>query len=636
MANIMSMTKLKNRVSRNGFDLSRKNLFTAKAGEALPVACIECLPGDSHQIDMAWFTRTQPVNTAAYTRMREYYDWYFVPTNLLWNKFNTFVTQMTDNNQKANGINNNVTLSDEHPYMTFSQVANYIWNMGTRAGVRDTSNFFGFNRGTLSCKLLHYLDYGDFSNFLIHNPNEIGSNYANAKLNPFPLLAYQKIYQDFIRDSQWEKAYAPTSNIDYMTGAAGTNNLPLSEIDYNNENMFDLRYYNWNKDYFMGLLPNSQYGEEAMVSGIGSDVAALASAQLPVTLPDIPNLTNFEGGNVVGNYLNDSNSPSNVVVGSQSRYLSYYYTSSSLSSQIGLKFNDDDLRNLRNSLGLNGAYITIDSDSEDTTQQVMTTFGILALRQAEAKQKWAEITQSQQQDYKSQIEAHFDVNVSDAYSDRCRYVGGVSGNIDIDPVTNQNLADDNAADIAGRGQGGSRGSISFDTKVHGYLMCIYHCVPLLDYALDGIKRQNLKTMVTDYAIPEFDATGMVSVPLIELSSSFTGGSGADSLTTLLGYAPRYIDYKTGYDLVHGAFFNGGLDAWVAPVDRNYINEYLTSLGESIASGAFNYHFFKVPPSVLNPIFGVNVDSSVDTDQFLVNAAFDIKSVRNLDRNGLPY
>lgn len=627
MANIMSMTKLKNRVSRNGFDLSRKNLFTAKAGEALPVACIECLPGDSHQIDMAWFTRTQPVNTAAYTRMREYYDWYFVPTNLLWNKFNTFVTQMTDNNQKANGINNNVTLSDEHPYMTFSQVANYVWNMGTQAGVRDTSNFFGFNRGTLTCKLLHYLDYGDFSHFLTSNPNVVGSNYANPKLNPFPLLAYQKIYQDFIRDSQWEKAYAPASNIDYMTGAAGTNNLPLSEIDYDNENMFDLRYYNWNKDYFMGLLPNSQYDDAASVitDSIGSPSVNWPSSGYKSWAMSLDPTRNDSAGNIASS--ENGYTPTTLAT-LDSAYYGDVDDNGQRRGYPTFHLSVSGVESLKSALGISSPQLTVGA--------IQSAFTILALRQAEAKQKWAEITQSQQQDYKSQIEAHFDVNVSDAYSDRCRYIGGVSGNIDIDPVVNQNLADENAADIAGRGQGGSRGSISFDTKVHGYLMCIYHCVPLLDYALDGIKRQNLKTVVTDYAIPEFDATGMVSVPLIELSSSFTGGSGADSMTTLLGYAPRYVDYKTGYDLVHGAFFNGGLDAWVAPIDRNYINEYLTSLGESIASGAFNYHFFKIPSSVLNPVFGVNVDSSVDSDQFLVNAAFDIKSVRNLDRNGLPY
>lgn len=632
MANIMSMTKLKNKTSRNGFDLSRKNLFTAKVGEALPVACIECIPGDSFNIDMAWFTRTQPVNTAAYTRMREYYDWYFVPTNLLWDKFNTFVTQMTDNNQKANGINNNVQLSDEHPYFTFSQIATYINDMNADS----KENFFGFNRAELTCKLLHYLDYGDFSAYLNGRPTA-DAPFTNAKLNPFPLLAYQKIYQDYIRDSQWEKAYAPAANINYMTGASGSNNLPISEIDMDNENMFDLRYYNWNKDYFMGLLPNSQYGDAALVSGVGSDVAALASAQLPLVLGDVSNLS--YGGTPWAPVFNATLANHTVLVPANSSQVAALNPDTNSYDELSVKFTDDQLRNLRTALGLNSAYVSTDGStggSDDTTQQLTSVFTVLALRQAEAKQKWAEITQSQQQDYKAQVEAHFGVNVSDAYSDRCKYIGGVNGNIDIDAVTNTNLADDNEADIAGRGQGGARGSINFDTKVHGYLMCIYHAAPLLDYALDGIKRQNLKTLVTDYAIPEFDATGMVSVPLVELTTTYTPDSGVDVDTALLGYAPRYIDYKSSYDLVHGAFFNGGLDNWVAPVDKNYINEYLTSLGTAVATGAFNYQFFKIPSSVLNPIFGVDVDSSVSTDQLLINCAMDIKAVRNLDRNGLPY
>ena len=78
MANLLSMTKLKNNPSRNGFDLSRKFAFTAKVAELLPVECIECIPGDSFTINKQHFTRTMPVNTSAYTRMREYYDWFFV------------------------------------------------------------------------------------------------------------------------------------------------------------------------------------------------------------------------------------------------------------------------------------------------------------------------------------------------------------------------------------------------------------------------------------------------------------------------------------------------------------------------------------------------------------------------------
>lgn len=634
MANIMSMTKLRNKVSRNGFDLSRKNLFTAKVGEALPVACIECIPGDSFSIDMAWFTRTQPVNTAAYTRMREYYDWYFVPTNLLWNKFNTFVTQMTDNNQKATGINGNVQLSDEHPYFTYDQVGSYVNSLATSL---NNKNFFGYARAELTCKLLHYLDYGDYSSYLVSKP----ASAVNAKLNPFPLLAYQKIYQDYIRDSQWEKAYAPAANVDYISGAAGTLNLPVSEIDMTTENMFDMRYFNWNKDYFMGLLPNAQFGDAATVQGFGG----LKPSDLRLYTDSISTY-DYHMVNANSPGLSNDSAPvlaSNSLVGEP-----FYYSTDNAEAAtdhvVKLRIGQDDMRQLRMSLGLPtytgltqaGAKTMIrayDSNTGQVTDESLSSaFTILALRQAEAKQKWAEITQSQQQDYKSQIEAHFDVTVSDAYSDRCKYIGGVNGNVDIDAVTNQNLTGDNDANIAGRGQGGARGSINFDTKVHGYLMCIYHAVPLLDYALDGIKRQNLKTSVYDYAIPEFDATGMIQVPLVELTSSFTGVE----TDTLLGYAPRYIDYKCSYDLVHGGFYNGGLDAWVAPVGTDYIQEYLTSLGESISQGAFNYHFFKVPPSVLNPIFGVDADSSVSTDQFLINCSFDIKAVRNLDRNGLPY
>lgn len=615
MANIMSMTKLKNKVSRNGFDLSRKNLFTAKVGEALPVACIECIPGDTFDIDMAWFTRTQPVNTAAYTRMREYYDWYFVPTNLLWNKFNTFVTQMVDNNQKADGIKNNVRLTDEHPYFTFSQLANYV----NTSNADSKKNFFGFSRAELTTKLLHYLDYGDFTSYLNGRPTA-DAPFSNAKLNPFPLLAYQKIYQDFIRESQWEKAYAPAANIDYISGAEGTLNIPVSEVDYDNENMFDLRYYNWNKDYFMGLLPSAQYGDAASIQIGGADSA--------VTDFMFEGDSGADGNNNILHKSSRTQSSITNVLANNGHWAPVAsdgtITTSNYFAGQYVYLGVDVVKELRKSLGL--------GDGSSVTGALT----ILALRQAEAKQKWAEITQSQQQDYKSQIEAHFDVEVSDAYSDRSKYIGGVSGNIDIDPVVNQNLADGNSADIAGRGQGGSRGSINFSTKVHGYLMCIYHASPLLDYALDGIKRQNLKTTVYDYAIPEFDATGMVSVPLVELTTSYVPESGVNPDEALLGYAPRYIDYKTSYDLVHGAFFSGGLDNWVAPVGKEYINEYLTNLGAAVANGAFNYHFFKIPPSVLNTIFGVDVDSSVSTDQLLINAAMDIKAVRNLDRNGLPY
>lgn len=594
MSNIMDMVKLRNKPSRNGFDLSRKNLFTAKIGEMLPVACIECIPGDSFDIDQAWFTRTQPVNTAAYTRMREYYDWYFVPTNLLWNKFNTFITQMKDNNQKATGINSNVLLTDEHPYFTTDQIYSYLRK------VADENNFFSLNRAELTLKLLQYLDYGDFSDYVSTSAK------TNFALNPFPLLAYQKIYQDHVRNTQWEKSYAPACNIDYITGADGTLNLPISDIDVTAENMFDLRYFNWNKDYFMGLLPNAQYGDAASLQGFSLGEATRATNMMILSSGSIPSGQTTQPVTWSRNTIVDSATFPSVL--------------SKDTTSVAVGFDKGSVEILRSAMGLS------------TDGSVENGFTILALRQAEALQKWKEITQSQQQDFKSQIQAHFGVNVSDAYSERSRYIGGVAGNVDISAVTNSNLTGDNDANIAGYGTGGARGSINFNTDVHGYLMCVYHAVPLLDYSIDGIPRMNLKTKVTDYAIPEFDATGMVSVPLIELSRNPSLGL---DYSKLLGYAPRYIDYKTSYDLIHGGFADGNIPGWVAPIDTSYIYQYLTN-NTDLSGGLLNYHFFKIPSSVLNPIFGVDVNSSTSTDQLLINCGFDIKAVRNLDRNGLPY
>lgn len=594
----MSQVKLKNHTSRDGFDLSRKNAFTAKIGELLPVACIECIPGDSIKGRIQHFTRTMPVNTAAYTRIREYYDWFFVPTNLLWNKFNTFVTQMVDNNQHAISITSSQVLTDAHPYFTVSQVGNYTAHM-KHAG---HTNMFGFNRGQLTEKLLHYLGYGDYRSV---NGTPTAKR-VNANLNPFPLLAYQKIYQDYFRNSQWENANAPAFNLDYISGGYDSLNIPVSSLydssNVNQENMFDLHYTNWNKDLFMGVLPNSQYGESASIQ-IGENVGLGLFMQPKFVGVNKEPLT----GSLTSALDSSSQWPAVNIDGA-----GVLLVGGTPSYQF---MPPDDMLLLRKSIGL-----PVDG----------TNFSILALRQAEALQKWKEITQSQQQDYKNQIEAHFGVSPSDALSERCKYIDGSVSNLDISEVTNTNLADNNAADIAGKGVGVGDGKFNFKTDVHGYLMCIYHAVPLLDYATDGIKRRNLKTMVTDYAIPEFDQTGMVQVPTIEL----TNRGVRDTFPELLGYAPRYYDMKTEVDEVHGAFIDGGLGAWVAPLDYSYFLRYLEN--NDLGRDSLDYSFFKVNPATLNPIFVANADSETATDQLLINASFDIKAVRNLDRNGLPY
>ena len=607
MSNVMSLKSFQNNVKRNGFDLSYKNAFTAKAGELLPVSVIECIPGDKFKISSKSLTRTQPLNSAAFVRMREYYDVFFVPYRLLWNRYPTFFTNMKDFHHAA-GINQSGDVTDMHPWFTFDDIKQYLGKVATQDTQPHATNFFGFDRATLTKKLLDLLGYGsDWTD---------DARIENTVFNPNPLLAYQKIYQDFFRDDQWENAAPYSYNLDYITQASGGTNLhiPVSSIDVNLMNMFDMRYCNFPKDYFMGMLPSAQYGAESFVP-LGSNV--------------FPNLsvTGSESF-VTGN--NAFGAPDSVVVSSLS---ANPLSVSDGSTDVQSTFAGNSAKSLIVPYLSSHRIASVLSVSPDSTPSTSNLY-VLALRQAEALQKWKEISQSGRQDYRTQMQKHFNVTPSEAMADHCQYVGGWTANVDINEVVNTNLSTvDDQPDIRGKGVSTGNGGVSFDCKEHGLLMVIYHNYPLLDYVCNGYHRLNVKTNFTDYAIPEFDSLGMQQVFLGEFGYLLNSEEPAPDMS--LGYVPRYAEYKTRYDEVHGAF-SSSLQNWVAPLTKMWFSAYQNAVTQRYGSFKIVSEFFKVNPSILDNLFGVNASASVDTDQFLVNCFFDIKAVRNLDYNGLPY
>lgn len=576
MANIMSMKSVRNKPSRNGFDLSFKKNFTAKAGELLPVMVKEVLPGDTFKINLKAFTRTQPVNTAAFARIREYYDFFFVPYNLLWNKSNTVLTQMYDNPQHSVSLDpsQNFVLNGEMPYFSSQAVADYLYNVSSNSSLSDyRSNYFGYKRGSCSVKLLEYLGYGNFEHYLSDTWSS-SPLMSNLNQNAFGLLAYQKIYSDFYRDSQWERISPSTFNVDYLDGSDMNigNNFGDSYF-FSSYNLFDLRYCNWQKDLFHGVLPHQQYGETAVAS----------------ITPNVTGKLTLSNFGTVGS----------VASGTATKNLPAFATVGDLS--------------------------------------------ILVLRQAEFLQKWKEITQSGNKDYKDQLEKHWGVSVGDGFSELCTYLGGVSSSIDINEVVNTNLTGSAAADIAGKGVGVANGEINFNSKDrYGLIMCIYHCLPLLDYTTDMLDSAFLKVNSTDYAIPEFDRVGMQSMPLVQLMNPLQSFANASGL--VLGYVPRYIDYKTSVDQSVGGF-KRTLNSWVISYGNESVKNQVTlpadappvDPSEPVPPVApMNFTFFKVNPNCLNPIFAVEVNSDMSTDQFLCSSFFDVKAVRNLDTDGLSY
>lgn len=569
----MSLTALKNSVKRNGFDLSFKNAFTAKVGELLPIMCKEVYPGDKFNIRGQAFTRTQPVNSAAYSRLREYYDFYFVPYRLLWNMAPTFFTNMPDPHHAASPTTS-VSLDQRHPWFTFFDLMEYLGNLNSLSGTYEKykKNFFGFSRLELTCKLLNYLNYGigkDYESIKVPGDSD------NILLSPFPLLAYQKICEDYFRDDQWQSAAPYRYNLDYLYSMRNGYHIPIHSFtkdDFKNPTMFDLNYCNFQKDYFTGMLPKAQYGDVSVASPIFGDLDIGNSSSLTFTSAPA------QGANTIQNGVLVVNNNSNTTAG----------------------------------------------------------LSVLALRQAECLQKWREIAQSGKMDYQTQMQKHFNVSPSETLSGHCKYLGGWTSNLDISEVVNTNLTGDNQADIQGKGTGTLNGNkVDFEAKEHGIIMCIYHCLPLLDWSINRIARQNFKTAFTDYAIPEFDSIGMQQLYASEMIFGLEDLP-ADPSSINMGYVPRYADLKTSIDEIHGSFIDT-LVSWVSPLTESYLSAYRQACKDAGFSDiTMTYNFFKVNPHIVDNIFGVQADSTINTDQLLINSFFDIKAVRNFDYNGLPY
>lgn len=580
MSNFNPLDRAKIPTHRSSFDLSSKKLFTAKVGEILPCYWQIAIPDTKYRISSDWFTRTVPVNTAAYTRIKEYYDFYAVPLRLISRALPQAFTQMTDYMTSAASISANTEMLSNVPYTTLQKFDAILGSEFI-----DSTDDVGLPVGYGAAKLLDMLGYGSFISKTNGNKASITSAYfgltdvndannpliyrVSQSVNLLPLFTYQKIYYDFYSNNQWEKHLAYTYNVDYWDGKS-----PLTISG----DMLKLRYANYPKDYFMGVLPASQYGSVAVLpsylrTDLGSNII-LAGGVKSSSPDDNPTVVNPASGTSV-------------------------VTSSSNAST-------------------SGRFLSVNSD-----------LSALSIRATEYLQRWKEVVQFSSKDYSDQMAAQFGIKAPEYMGNHAHYIGGWSSVVNINEVVNTNLdAQSSQASIAGKGVSSNSGhTITYDCGAeHQVIMCVYHAVPLLDWNVSGQAPQLTVTAISDFPQPAFDQLGMQPVPALNLindNSSTADGS--------IGYNLRYWQWKSSIDTVHAGFRKGlAYQSWSAPLGGWDI---LTS------SGTFSYQSMKVRPQQLNSIFLPQVSgskSSVAYDQLLCNVNFQVYAVQNLDRNGLPY
>lgn len=669
-SSVVGFHNIKNKVSRNAFDLSHRHMFTAQIGELLPVFVQWVNPNETFKIGYNGFTRTQPLQTAAFTRLRENIQYYFVPFQSLWRYFEQQVNNMTTGQSGENISRFALSPSTNSPITTKMPFINYSWlkdsfknllfseaskivsfyNSGSRtyddyvnAFRKDGSLFLNENLYHCStAKLLSALGYGNFPlenydlianfiSFVNSKPEKITvSDFINSSygwyadfashtsplsvtnapnLSVFPLLAYHKILNDHYIYRQWQPYKSYSCNIDYLSPS---DSLDMS-TKFNStllDDVFRLGYSNLPLDYFNGVLPKAQYGNESAAS---VDVSA-ASAQVNLT----------------------GNSSEPVYTSNQS--LTLPGATNSLNTEHGVVRAGSVPVSI-----LTPHTHTFSTSGEASLSGASSSLKISALRSALALQKYKEIQESNDSDFASQVLAHFGVKPKHS-SNKSFFIGGGDSVIDINPQVNQNLADGNDPDIKATGAGQLSCGCKFTSDTFGIIIGIYRCVPQLDLAHVGIDRNLFKTDASDWAIPEFDRLGMQTQYRCEVAAPYACVARRDiqrviepvsvDMSSTYGYLPRYAELKLSYDRYDGAF-KDSLSSWVTGYSDFALTSWVSSFTGSFSSVNID-KLLRCSPLITYPIFVDQVSVSSNSDKLLVGSVNTCVAVRPYSVYGLPY
>lgn len=607
----LKLLKPKATHGRNGFDLSRKHVFSMKAGQAKPCLCIETVPDDHFEIDLASLTRTMTMNTAAFLRGKMRYDFFFVPYSQLWHPFNQFISQRSDKHS---------ALQKNHVYCPVIRLDNllvWLYEVSVDASSPYKQDMFGRSIVEQMIDLLNLLEYGDYR--WIYDTSlsredvmrRIG-NYSQKYVNVWRIAAYQHIWYDYYRnkyydvdasggigtvDSNFRQDVSMFNFDDIDCGTFATSVIPCdtpsSLTRDQNERIFRLlqpRFIQWKRDLFTSALPGQQFG---VVSSVN------------ITPPNI----HISSDNGRWKFINGS--PLNrgsVKTDSQG------FLTSDVAPNTPQGINHD------HSVILGG-----------------TSFDVLALRKAEMLQLWKQRTLRAGNMVGDSFKAHYGTEPYYEGDNNVDYLGSFSSSLQVNPVETTAAApaevpNNRVGELAATGTAVVNGKkIDFSPRDFGVIMCIASFLPESEYNADMLEKANTLHEQFDYFTAEFENIGLEAIPLRQYR--FDHYYAPNSEVTI-GFAPRYWMYKGAVDKVFSEFQNRGfgnsLCAWVAP---RQVDIHLVGTSASIYEQDISNLY--VNPSVLNNIFGIHVNELPSTDQFLNNVFFDVKAIRPMSELGLP-
>lgn len=186
---------------RSKHNLSHARLLTGDMGQLLPIGCVEVLPGDTFQHATSLLVRASPLQTPPMHPVKMRVHHFFVPTRILWENFEDFITGGPDGND--NSI---------PPFMSFAPGDRGVVTVGSLA------NHLGLPVG------------------------------YDGEASALPFRAYAAIWNEYYRDQdlQVKIGLEKTEDEDTITN-------------------IDLQRVAWEKDYFTSARPWEQKGDDVTI-----------------------------------------------------------------------------------------------------------------------------------------------------------------------------------------------------------------------------------------------------------------------------------------------------------------------------------------------------------------------------------
>ena len=693
---------------KNPFDLSSFHTLSQKGGQFNIVGVVDTMPNSDYRMSVDGFTRTIINNTANFARIKENYYFVHVPLGLI--NRNAYQLQVQRKEQYSAldfGINKMPFFDLKTVLKRIAEVC--AMNQAT-AQANGFVDVHGFNMGFGALKLLDMLGYGSYQDLIesmsvtggltLSQVKAIIDNFPDYKPNANRIAAYQCVWYHFFRNDIYDcNVSARSFNFDDITAVSGTVDptsnydiLSVRSTDQFIKECLQLRYVPYKKDIFMASMPGTQFGAvstvqtgaitglTALFTGTQASLSLSGSNSQNVTLGDVQGSLQSSDWifNTDSDYLSVGQSKPLILEATSIQQRDSFdvvhaslksYRNNSTSSPVtpagvvvpGQTINSGDIP-----VSVSGSYTPQGSVSLSGSSGG-TLFDVLSLVEAQAIQKWRQKSMLAGNRTTAQFKAHHGEVPKHLIDHLPDFIGSVDNEIQITEITSHSDTasssdESNLGEIAGRGYGASDAkTFEFHSDDYGILMLLHAIVPENTYSSFGLDAGNTMISYSDFYQQEFMNLGLQAVPNYLLNAHDNNaltpgqlvpeGTGSETFTTdlgILGYAPRYFNYKQYVSKVHGFFNPSRLAAYGYTPNSKFgyadMQSFVLTRSDMVpdiySTARFNgfqmtLSKLYVNPHVFDAIFAQDASDSEITDEFFTHVKFECNSLLPMSVLGLP-